>query len=209
MKLFDTQMAPSPRRVRIFLHEKGIKIPSRQIDVMAGENLQQEYLDINPRGLLPTLVFDDGTILDETTAICRYFEEQQPEPALLGSTALEKAQIESWSRRIEFDGYLHVAGIFRNQTPEFATRSIPGTQNTSQVPGLVERGEMLVAEFFKTLEAHLKDSTYIVGDNFSVADITALCTLDFADAIGLKIPQKNTFTQMWHKRVSSRPSASA
>lgn len=208
MKLFDTQMAPNPRRVRMFLFEKGIDIPMQQINIMTGENLQREYLDINPRGLLPTLQFDDGTILDETSAICRYFEEQNPTPALLGSSALEKAQIESWSRRIEFDGYMHVAEVFRNQIPEFATRSIPGTQNTPQISGLIERGRLLVADFFKTIELHLKNNIYIVGDNFTAADIIALCTLDFADAIGLNIPEGNTSTQKWYERVSSRPSAS-
>lgn len=209
MKLFDTQMAPNPRRVRIFLHEKGIDIPTQQIDIMGGENLQEEYLKINPRGLLPSLQFEDGTVLDESSAICRYFEEHKPEPSLLGSTPLEKAQIESWIRRIEQDGYTHVASMFRNQIPEFATRAIPGTNNTTQVPDLIERSRGLVARFYTTIEQHFKGNTYIVEGKFSAADITALCTIDFAIAIGLEIPEQNGGTKDWYAKISSRPSAAA
>lgn len=117
MRLYDMTLAPNPRRVRIFLAEKGIEVPRVEIDIQKGENLEPDYLAINPRGVVPTLVLDDGTILDESIAICRYFEALQPEPNLFGRDPLEIARVEAWQRRIEFEGLFNIAAAFRNSRP--------------------------------------------------------------------------------------------
>jgi len=209
MKLFDMTGAPNPRRVRIFLAEKGIDIETVQIDIMGGENLQSDYLKVNPRGVLPTLQFDDGSIIDETSAICRYFEETNPQPPLYGTDAKSKAQIESWMRQIESDGFAPTAEVLRNTHPAFENRSVPGTNNTPQVAALAERGAGRVQVFYGRLDKHLTGLSYIVGDSYSVADLTALCVIDFAEFVGIAIPKGLSNLSEWRDRVSSRPSAKA
>lgn len=209
MKLYDMRVAPNPRRVRIFLAEKGIEIPKIEINIRSGENLQPEFLAINPRGVLPTLQLEDGTIIDESTAICRYFEELRPDPPLLGRTALEKAMIECWTRRIEFDAGQPVVEAFRNSYPPYAERAVPGKAGTRAIPDLVERGKTRLAEFFPAIEARLGESEYVAGAGFSNADITLLCIVDFARAIKMAVPEALPHFSRWHARVSARPSAKA
>ena len=120
MKLYDSKFAPNPRRVRIFMAEKGIACETEQVDILKGENLEEAYLTVNPRGLLPALVLDDGTVLDESVAICRYLEEEHPEPPLMGTGALGKAQVEARQRHMEFDGLQGAAEAFRNSFPLFS-----------------------------------------------------------------------------------------
>jgi len=126
MKLYDSAMAPNPRRVRIFMAEKGVDYENIQVDIIKGENLDETFLAVNPRGLLPTLVLDDGTVIDETVAICRYIEETHPEPPLLGTDAVSKAHIEARQRHMEFDGLLGAADAFRNSFPGFSSRGLAG-----------------------------------------------------------------------------------
>jgi len=209
MKLFDMKGAPNPRRVRVFLAEKGIDIEKVQIDIMGGENLQANYLAINPRGVLPTLQLDDGSIIDETSAICRYFEETHPEPALYGDGAKSKATIESWVRQIESDAFTPAADFLRNGNPAFENRSIPGTNDTPQVPALAERGADRVQAFYVRLDTHLANSKFVAAESFSVADITAMCAIDFAEHVGIAVPAELTNLAEWRSRVSSRPSAQA
>ncbi|MDC0660558.1 glutathione S-transferase family protein [Leisingera sp. SS27] len=209
MKLFDMTGAPNPRRVRVFLAEKGIDVEKVQIDIMGGENLQSNYLAINPRGVLPTVQLDDGSIIDETSAICRYFEETNPEPALYGQDAVSKAQIESWIRQIEGDAFAPTADVLRNSNPAFENRSIPGTDNTPQVPALADRGTDRVKAFYARLDNHLAGSDYVVGENYSAADITAMCAIDFAEYVGIAVPKALGNITKWRNRVSSRPSAQA
>ncbi len=210
MKLYDTTMAPNPRRVRIFLAEKGGEVPKIEINILEGENLKPDYLKVNPRGLLPTLELDDGTRADETIAICRYIEETHPEPNLMGSTALEKAVIESWQRHMEFDGMLAVGEMFRNSFPDFSNRGLPGVTDTVKaIPELVERGTASVKRFFARLERRLGETEFIAGDRFTIADITALCVVDFASFAKLPIPEGNKNTKHWYATVSARPSATA
>jgi glutathione S-transferase len=209
MKLYDCTLAPNPRRVRIFLAEKGVEIEKIEVDIVSGQNLEPEYLAVNPRGLLPTLELDDGTRLDETIAICRYFEELHPDPPLMGTDALGKAEIESWQRHVEMDGMYPMAEAFRNAAPQFVDRAVPGTVGTAVIPELVERGRAGAARFYERLERRLADSEYIGGDAFSIADISGVCTVDFGAWVQLGIPHGCANTQRWYPQVSSRPSISA
>ncbi len=209
MKLYDCQMAPNPRRVRVFLAEKGVDIPKTEVSIIEGENLKPEYLAVNPRGLLPTLELDDGNRIDETVAICRYIEETQPEPNLMGRDALEKAQIESWQRHMEFDGLNPTGEMFRNSFDPFKNRGLPGLENVQAIPELAARGKAGVERFYERLEQRLSQSTYIAGERYTIADITALCVVDFASFAKMGIPEANTNTKRWHADVSARPSAKA
>ena len=204
MKLYDCQMAPNPRRVRVFLAEKGVDIPKTEVSIIEGENLKPEYLAV-----LPTLELDDGNRIDETIAICRYIEETQPEPNLMGRDALEKAQIESWQRHMEFDGLNPTGEMFRNSFDPFKNRGLPGLENVQAIPELAARGKAGVERFYERLEQRLSQSTYIAGERYTVADITALCVVDFASFAKMGIPEANTNTKRWHADVSSRPSAKA
>lgn len=209
MKLYDFTRAPNPRRVRIFLAEKGIAIDTVQVDIPAGENLREDFRAINPRGLLPTLVLDDGAVIDESIAICQYFEAVQPAPALFGTDARAKALVCAAERHMEFDGLFAVAEAFRNALPAFANRSTPGEEGVAAIPDLVERGRGRAARFFDRLNATLGDSEYVAGDAFSMADITALCVVDFARTIQYRVGEQHPHTQRWHAAVSARPSAKA
>ena len=209
MKLYDCKMAPNPRRVRIFIAEKNLQIPAVEVSIVEGENLKPEYLKVNPRGLLPVLELDDGTRIDETQAICRYLEETHPEPNLMGRTTLERAQIESWQRHMEFDGMTAVSEVVRNSIPAFSSRGLPGvTQPVAAIPALVERGTQSVKRFYDRLEQRLKEAEFVAGSRFTIADITALCVVDVAkNRINLPIPAENKQTQRWYEAVSARPSA--
>ena len=211
MKLYDTNMAPNPRRVRIFMAEKGIACETEQVDIIKGENLSDEYLAVNPRGLVPTLVLDDGTVLDESVAICRYLEETQPEPPLMGSGAVDKARIEARQRHMEFDGLQGAADAFRNSFPLFSSRGLPGSGGAvDAIPELAERGKGRVERFYRRLDEDLGASPFVAGEAFSIADITALCTVDFAVAAArIPIPDDCENVKRWHARVSARPSAQA
>lgn len=209
MKLYDMRVAPNPRRVRVFLAEKGIEVPKVEINIRAGENLQPQFLAINPRGVLPTLQLEDGTIIDESVAICRYFEELRPDPPLMGRTALEKAMIECWTRRVESDAGHPVMDAFRNSYPPYAERAVPGKAGAKAIPELAERGRARLADFLPAIDRHLAESEYIAGPVFTIADITALCILDFARAVKLPWPENLPQLARWHAQVAARPSAQA
>jgi glutathione S-transferase len=211
MKLYDSKRAPNPRRVRIFMAEKGITCDNVQIDIVKGENISSEFLAVNPRGVLPTLVLDDGTVIDESVAICRYLEETHPEPPLMGTDPVSKAHIESRQRHMEFDGLLGASEAFRNSFPGFASRGLAGNVGTvDAIPALAERGKRTVAKFYERLNADLGESPYVAGDAFSIADITALCVVDFAaGAARVAIPEYCENLTRWHEAVSARPSAQA
>lgn len=209
MKLYDFKMAPNPRRVRVFLAEKGIEIEKVQVDLPAGENLKPEYRAINPRCLVPALVLDDGTVIDESLAICVYFETLQPDPPLMGTDAKSRALIASAQRHMEFDGLMAVADAFRNSNPVFANRSISGSEGVPAVEGLVERGRGAAERFFTALNTTLGNSEYVAGDSYSIADITGLCVVDFAKWIQLRAGDEHPHIKRWYETVSGRASASA
>ena len=211
MKLYDTEGAPNPRRVRMFMAEKGIECEVVQVNIVIGENLADDYLSVNPRGLLPSLVLDDGTVLDESVAICQYLEETQPEPALMGGDAASRAHITARQRHMEFDGLVAAAETFRNAYPGFRNRGIGGNVGeVAAIPELAERGRQSLARFFEGLDSELANSKYVAGDDFSIADITALCAVDFATTAGrVPFPDDKPNLKRWYDEVSARPSASA
>lgn len=210
MKLYDMRQAPNPRRVRIFLAEKGLSIPMQEVDIVAGANLQPDYLAINPRGVVPTLVLDDGSILDESIAICRYFEGLHPEPNLFGATPLEAARIEQAQRRMEFDGMFNIAAAFRNSMPAYAGRAQPGAgPQTDQIPELAARGLMMARQWLDSLEQALEGREWLAADRFTVADITAFVCLDFAKWVKLRAGPEHARVMAYHARIKARPSSGA
>ncbi|MEP1385803.1 MAG: glutathione S-transferase family protein [Paraglaciecola sp.] len=202
MKIYDTKTAPSPRRVRIFLAEKGIPMEYVQVDLQKGENLSPEMRAKNPVGKIPVLELDDGTCISEGASICRYFEEIQGEPCLMGSTPLEKAQIDMWHRQVELYFFGQVGMCFQHSTGYFKDRMTP-IKEYGVVAGKNAAG------FLKVLERRLGESEYIAGDSYSIADITALCALDFARVVDIKLTEKHPNLKRWYASVSSRPSAKA
>lgn len=209
MKLYDCQPAPSPRRARIFLKEKGVEIPTVQIDLGNQEQLGDAFKAINPDCTVPVLELEDGTCLTEILAICHYIEALHPEPCLLGRDAKEQALILMWNAKIEQLGFFALAEMFRNQTKRMSSRALTGPIDFEQIPELVERGRVRAEAFMARLNEHLSVSEFIVGDQFSMADITALVMIDFAKWSKVTIQAEWPHLQRWYDQVSTRPSASA
>ena len=210
MKLYDFSLAPSPRRVRMFIAEKGIEIPTVQINTRAREQFSDEYRAVNSNCVVPTLVLDDGACLGESVAICRYLEEMHPEPALMGRDAKDKAVIEMWSRQTEIEGYLAAAEAVRNSAPMFEDRGLPGVPGgVPQIPALVERGKQTMGRLFPKLDRQLAANRYLAGDGFSIADITAYVAIDFAGRAEIEIPADCPNLARWFAEVGARPSACA
>lgn len=209
MKFYDCTMAPSPRRVRIFMAEKGIRLETIQVDLVGGENLRPEFLAINPRGTVPVLQLDDGTCIDETVPICRYLEELHPDPPLMGTDARSRAVIAMRTRHIEVDGFLAGAEAFRNSAPAFVDRGVPGVSGVPAIPALAERGRAGLQRFFDRFEAVLANSEYVAGDRYTIADITGLCMVDFAAWVKVRPTDSHPNVHRWYRLVSSRPSAKA
>ncbi len=209
MKLYDCTVAPNPRRVRIFLAEKGIAVPMVQVDLRANEQFSPAFRAVNADCTVPVLELDDGTRIADVLAICVYFETSQPEPPLMGVGAQDRANVAAWQRRAERDGFLAVVEAFRNSTPGFKGRALPGPDDYEQIPALAERGRARLGRFFEMLNAALADREFVAGTRYSVADITALATIDFAGWIKLRIPDDGRHLRRWYDGVSARPSAKA
>jgi glutathione S-transferase len=209
MKLYDFAPAPNPRRVRIFLAEKGIEVPTEQVDLRARAQHEPAFVARNPSATVPVLELDDGTCISESVAICRYFEALQPEPPLMGEGAREQALVEMWQRRMEIDGMMAAGEAFRNATPGFKDRALAGTAPVAQIAELAERGRERTQRFFRFLDEVLSDRDYIAGDHFTIADITALVAVDFAGWSKLTPGPELKNLAAWHARVSARPSAKA
>lgn len=204
MKIIETQSAPNARRVRMFLAEKGLLegIEFEQVDIQAGENLSKEYRQKNLTTKIPVLELDDGECIGESVAICRYFEALHPNPSLMGQTPLAQATIEMWQRRAEFHLMLPVGMCFQHTTGYFKDRMVP-------VPEYGEVCGKEAAKFMAVLNEHLETSKFLAGDEFSIADITALCAIDFARVIKIRIADESTHLARWYRDVSERPSAKA
>lgn len=210
MLLYTCKTAPSPRRTRMFLAEKGIEVAMREVDLRSGEHLSESFLRRNPYGTVPVLELDDGTCISESDAICTYFEALQPEPPLLGSDPRSKALVAMWNRRMESDGFQAVAEGFRNRVPALRERAMPGRHKVPQIEGLAERGAQRYRDFLVDLDERLGESQYVAGDIFSVADITAFVTIEFARrALKIEPGSDRAHIARWHQAVSSRPSAEA
>jgi len=203
MKLYDSKQAPNPRRTRIFLSEKGITVPTEQVDIMAQQQKMPEYTAINPMQRLPALVLDDGTVITESIAICRYFELQQPDPPMFGVGAKDVALVEMWNRRCEINFMANVAAVFRHLHPAMKELEVP------QVPAWAEANKPRVTSFLEMLDGELGKREFIAGDRYSVADITALVSVDFMKPARLAVPDGAANVKRWHAAVSARPSARA
>ncbi|MEE8475158.1 MAG: glutathione S-transferase family protein [Myxococcota bacterium] len=202
MKLHDNTHAPNPRRVRVFLAEKGLEVPLVQVDIGNRENREPAFLALNPMGGVPVLELDDGRTIAESVAICRYFEETQPEPPLMGVGPEERALVEMWNRRMELELLRRIADGFRH-THEFFKGRI------TQVPEYGETCQSEVPAKLVWLDEALADRPFIAGDRFSIADITAMVGIDFGRVIGVKIDPELKNLARWHESVSARPSAKA
>ncbi len=203
MKLFDGGRAPNPRRTRIFLSEKGIKLPLEPIDLGAMQQRSPTYTAVNPLQRVPALELDDGTVITESIAICRYFDALQPEPPLFGRGALEIAQVEMWNRRLELNLLAAVSHVFRNSHPAMKEMEVP------QVPAWAEANKPRILDFIAFLDRELADRQFVAGDRYSVADITGLVAVDFMKPAKLTVPDNLKNLRRWHSDVSARPSAQA
>jgi glutathione S-transferase len=203
MKLYDAGRAPNPRRVRVFLAEKGVTVPVISIDLARLEHKAPAYVAVNPLQRTPALELDDGTVISESIAICRYFEELHTEPPLFGTGALERARVEMWQRRLEFGLLGTVAAVFRHLHPAMAEMEVP------QVAAWGETNKPRVIEFLRFLDGELADRRFIAGDRFSIADITGLVGLDFMKPAKLSLPDELANVRRWHAELAARPSAQA
>jgi len=205
---YDCSTAPSPRRARILLAEKGVVHETIQVDLKNGEQLSPAYRLINPLCTVPTLRIDSGLILTDNAAITAYLEAAYPEPALLGSTPEEKAEIASWNWRAEFEGLLAIAEALRNSSPAMKQRALPGPVNYPQIPELAERGLERVRQFFGVLNERLAERDFIAAHRYSIADITAVVAVDFARVVKIKPDEQYPNVQRWRAGLAQRPSLS-
>jgi len=209
MKLYDCATAPSPRRVRIFLAEKGLQIDTVQVDLRNGEQFSDAFRVINPDCTVPALVLDDGTVIADAVAICHYIEELHPDPPLIGSTPQERAVVTALNRQIERDGFFAAMDAFRNATKGLKGRALPGPHDYEQIPELAARGRVRVEHFFRAMDARLAEREFVAGARFTIADISTLVLTDFAGWTKLPIPEACTHLRRWYAAVAARPSAQA
>jgi glutathione S-transferase len=209
MKLYDWHIAPNPRRVHIYLYEKNIRVDLEEVgqdDLTLASAYKQKY----PHAMVPMLELDDGTCIGEVTAICRFFEEMNPEPALFGKGAKERALVTMWENRANEEGMLAASELFRNTHPAFIDRGLPGSaMPVPQIPELRTRARQRLERFFSKTDHQLARSRFIVGPRYTMADITALCAIDFAKWSNVEISEDYPNLRRWYQDVSSRPSAKA
>jgi glutathione S-transferase len=203
MRIIETKRAPNPRRVAIFLAEKGIDVPREECDLMTGDLRGDAFSAVNPWQRVPVLILDDGTAISESVAICRYFEELYPEPPLFGAGPQGRAEVEMWNRRVELGLFNAVASVFRHLHPRMAHLEVP------QVAPWGEANKDKVECELDRLNRRLAESAFIAGECFSIADITALVAIDFMKPAKLPMPENRVHVMRWHRNVSARPSALA
>lgn len=203
MKLYDGGRAPNPRRVRVFLAEKGIEVPLVPVDMGALGHRSPEISGLNPLQRLPVLVLDDGTVLTESIAICRYFEALHPQPALFGEGALGEALVEMWQRRMELNLMMPVAQAFRHIHPAMKEWEVP------QIAEWGEANKPKALEFLRMLDGELAGREYVAGDAFSVADITGMIAIDFMKPARIEVPAECANVLRWYEALKARPSAAA
>jgi glutathione S-transferase len=210
MRFFDCATAPSPRRVRIFAAEKGIVLPTVQVDLRNGEQFSEAFRAINPECTVPVLQLDDGTVIADAVAICQYLEELHPEPALIGATPQERAVVTALNRQIERDGFYAAMDAFRNVAKGLKDRALPGPHDYAQIPELAERGRARIGHFFQAMNARLAGKEFVAGSRFTLADISTLVLTGMAiGMVKLAIPDDCPHLRRWYAAVSARPSAAA
>ena len=203
MKLYTFDPAPNPRRLALFMQYKGIEIETRQIDLMAGEQFSDDFRNINPECTVPALVLDNGAILTQVIGICTYLEELHPQKPLMGTTALEKAQVISWDHKLFLGLIMAVACMLREAGDAFAERALPGPGKIVQIPELVGRGLEQLRQGLPELDTHLASSTWMTGDNFTLADIDLLASIDFMAWVKQSVPDECTHLKAWYERASA------
>jgi glutathione S-transferase len=208
MKFYDCKTAPSPRRVRWFIAEKGIDIPTAEVDLRNGEQLSEAFMAINPRCTVPVLQLDDGTALSDSLAICHYLESLYPEPNLMGDGPREQALVMNWHEQIMTEGFLAGAEALRNYARGFADRAVTGPQNFEQIPALAQRGKLRLEVFLSTLDERLAQSSFVALERFTMADIGAFVCVDFAGWVKIPVLESWPNIARWHTVVAERPAAS-
>ena len=203
--LYDCSTAPSPRRARILLAEKGLAHDTVQVDLRSGEQLSQAFRAINPQCTVPALRTDEGPVLTDNAAIAAYLEARYPQPPLLGVTALDQAEIASWQWRVEFEGLLAIAEALRNSVPAMANRALPGPVDYPQIPELAQRGISRVHQFLALLDQRLAGRDFIAAGQFSIADITAVVAVDFARVLRIKPGDAHPHLLRWRAAMAQRP----
>ena len=206
MKLYEFALSPSPRKVRLFVAEKGIDIPMVSVNVRERAQHEPEYLAKNPSGTVPMLELDDGTRLTESLAICSYLEQLHPEPNLMGETPLERARVLMWNDIATFEGYLGLQEVLRNAHESFKDRALPGTTPYPQIPELAERGRKRADAFFERLDTHLGEHEYLTGERFTYADIAAFVYAGFGErALGKSPAEGRKHLTRWLAQIAARP----
>jgi len=206
--LYDCATAPSPRRARILLAEKGVVHATVQVDLRNGEQLGDAFRRINPQCTVPALRTEDGPVLTDNAAIAAYLDARFPQPPLLGTTPHEKAEIASWHWRVEFEGLMAIAEALRNSAPAMANRALPGPVDYVQIPELAQRGLARVQQFLTTLDDRLAGREFVATDRFSIADITAVVAVDFARIVKIRPGEQHPHLLRWRATMALRPSMS-
>lgn len=209
MRFYDCATAPSPRRVRIFLAEKGISLETVQVDLRNNEQLTPAFRAINPDCTVPALQLDDGTVIGDAIAICQYLEELHPAPPLIGTNPQERAVVNALNRQIERDGFFAAMDAFRNAARGLKGRALPGPHDYEQIPDLAARGRTRLAHFLNDMNARLADREFIAGSRYTIADISTQVLVDFAGWIKMTIPEDCSNLRRWYAAVAARPSAKA
>ena len=206
MKFYDFTPAPSSQRVRVYLAEKGLELPTEQLNVREDEQFAEPFTSMNPFHCVPFLALDDGTVIAESMSICSYLEELHPEPPLFGRTPAERAVIDMWMRRFELDAFIPLLHALRNHLPNFAGKVVPGTRtDLPQSEAMVGRGKAMAGVLFDRAEPHMARNEFVAGPDFSVADITGFFTLRMAYALEMDIGASWPATHAWFQKVSARP----
>ena len=206
--LYDCATAPSPRRARLLLAEKGIAHETVQVDLRNNEQLGEAFRKINPQCTVPVLRTDDGLLLTDNAGIAAYLEARYPAPPLLGRAPAEKAEVASWNWRVEFEGLLPIAEAMRNTAPSLANRALPGPMNHAQIPELAQRGLARLQQFLVTLNERLAEREFIATDRFSIADLTAVVAVDFARVVKVRPGEQHPHLLRWRARMAERPAMS-
>lgn len=205
LTFFDFSKAPSPRRARIILAEKQVPHETVEIDMMQNEQMGEAYRAINPSCTVPAFKLEDGTVLTDNAGIAAWLEATYPDPPMLGTTPIEKAEVASWNSRVEGELGMAVASALRNSNPAMKDRALPGPHDYAQIPALAERGMQQIDHFFETLETRLEGREFIAANRLSVADVTCYCFLDFAKVVRKQPGSEHVNIARWRNALRERP----